>query len=167
MTKILIYSGALVLALTALMIGSYQHGVTTTEFKYNAIIKKADADHAEMIIAAQDRTSRAEHRTQEAIATVDTHYQEKIKNEKVSTDRTIADLRSGALVLRKRLAAQTLPGPVLPGTAASPGGGDGQAPTGLQVPDGEFLIRFADECNAVVNQLDAAQAVIELDRTVK
>lgn len=52
----------------------------------------------------------------------------------------------------------------VPGTAACPSADrDGTAP-GLFKPDAEFLIRFAGEADRVVNQLNACQRLLEIER---
>lgn len=73
------------------------------------------------------------------------------------TERTIAGIRSGTVRLRDRF---TCPAAV-PDAAAGPGGADDAAQRGLRPADAEFLVRFADQCDAVVDERNAGGAYVE------
>jgi prophage endopeptidase len=151
----------------AVLFGAYRHGVTTTSDRYDAVIAKADAQHATETLALQLKVAATERAKQVSMAELDTHYQEVIQNEKQSADSIIADLRSGTIGLRKRLAAVSVSSSGVPCTAAGAGCGDDEATVGLQVADAQLLVRLAAEADAIVDQLNACQAVVKADRTVK
>jgi hypothetical protein len=61
------------------------------------------------------------------------------------TERTIADLRSGTVRLRDRF---TCPAAKASGAAAKPVPEE----SGLRIEDAEFLVRFADEADAIADE---------------
>lgn len=146
--------------------GLYHHGYDVAATKYNGIISEANKVHADELISLQRQVADAEHAAQAQAAAIDQHYQEAIANEKQSTDRTINDLRTGAISLRKRLAAITITAAGMPCTATSAGCGDGAATVGLQAEDAALLVRLSAEADAIVQQLNACQAVVRADRAV-
>ena len=97
------------------------------------------------------------------IQAIEAKHIEEVAHEKEQSDRVIADMRSGALQLRKRLAAT--PSRVhVSYPAAGAARCDDPAPTGLQPEDAEFFVREASRANEIVLQLKACQAVIPDDR---
>ncbi len=162
--KYLIAIAVTLLVLAGFTVGGYKAGSNFTDAKYRAIISKADKAHADEVIALQQRVATAEHKTAAAVADIDTHYQEVISNEKANTDRTIAELRDGAIGLRKRLAAVAVSSTGLPCSGPGAGKCDGVQAIGLQKQDAEFLVRLASDADQVANQLRACQAVVKADR---
>lgn len=104
----------------------------------------------------------------ERMADIDQQHQKAIENEKAIADRTIADLRSGAIRLRDKFAANEFiaaGGIAAPGTCT--GCRDAAASIRLQSEDAGFLVRLASEADQVADQLRACQAVVVADRVVK
>lgn len=104
---------------------------------------------------------QAEHDHAEALTEASAAYQEQLRHEKASRDRTIADLQSGALRLRVELARRETAG----GSAAAEGDAgagrcDAEAYGELSPAAAGFLVDLATEADDVVHQLTAAQAVI-------
>lgn len=124
------------------------------------------------LVAANNRITDLETKAREdeakhgqAMAQASATYQESLQNEKANRDRTIADLRSGALRLRIQLA----------GRQSTDGSSAGQADPAAVRCDGEtfaelsgsaaeFLVGLASEADDVVHQLTACQAVVTADR---
>lgn len=120
---------------------------------------------------AADETARADaekiaRKTEATAATaqvaIETDYLKGARDAKASADRTISDMRAGALQLRPELTCRA-PGSV-PDTSASPGKRDAAGPGGLRAADAELLVRLADRADQLALQLQAAQAVIAADR---
>jgi hypothetical protein len=117
--------------------------------KLTAAARQAEQDHAA------------------ALARVSATYQEQLQHEKKSRDRTIADLRSGALRLRIELARrETAGGSAIGEAGASAGGCDGASVGELSDAAAEFLVDLTAEADDVVHQLTACQAVLVADRQI-
>jgi len=91
---------------------------------------------------------------------MDAQYQQVISNDQKANAAAIASIRSGAIKLRKRFTCATSSANPVPKTADSSGVSNGQAKSGLQPADAEFLVQLADRADAVVHQLDACQAIL-------
>jgi prophage endopeptidase len=106
---------------------------------------------------SRQRVRELERQGAENNAAIDAAYQKGLTDAQAKTDRTIADLRSGNLRLRRDLAASAC------GAAGAPapaGVGDGGADPGLWGATAEALVLLADEADGVVRQLTACQAVV-------
>ena len=112
---------------------------------------------AEETAAAEAAVRKTEQEQAARFALLDAQHQAELDDAKTSSDRVIADLRSGALKLRQRLATATANDS--PEVAAGTGSSD-ESP-GLRPADAGFLVRLADSCDADIR---AAQAVIADDR---
>jgi prophage endopeptidase len=114
---------------------------------------------AAQAVVKQTNTARAaEHTAAVDVNHVDQKLVDSLQEANNEQTRIIADLRSGNLRLRKRLASSS--GPVAAGAGAS----DAAAQPGLQEQDAEFLVRLAGEADDVVRQLSACQSIIQIDR---
>ncbi len=99
------------------------------------------------------------------LASASATYQESLQHEKATHDRTLVDLRSGALRLRVPLARrQTAAGERAAEAGAGAGRCDGETHAELSVAASEFLVGLASEADEVVHQLAACQAVVTADR---
>jgi hypothetical protein len=119
-------------------------------------------------IVAQEAAARAQeqHNAQQLAAASQT-YQESLQHEKATHDRTVADLRTGALRLRIELARrQTADGGSAAGSTPGPGRCDGETRAELSTAAAEFLVGLAAEADTVVHQLTACQAVVIADRQI-
>lgn len=120
-----------------------------------------DSKAARMSLSVANSRYAALEKGGQAVAAIDRDLLKENDDAQAATDRTIADLRSGNLRLRKQLAARTC----RTGEAsAAAGGRDEVETTGLSNADGEFLIRLADEADDAVRQLSACQIVVEAYR---
>lgn len=120
---------------------------------------------------AADETARADaeknaRKTEATAASVqvaiETDYLKEASDAKASADRTISDMRTGALQLRPELTRRAASG--VPGASTAAGNRDGAGQGGLRDTDAEFLVREADRADQLALQLNAAQAVIKADR---
>jgi len=128
-----------------------------------AVTAQYNADNAlrlKQLAAMQMALNTAARQKQEAIAAMDAQYQQVISNDQKANDAAIASIRSGALKLRKRFTCAAASANPVPKTADSSGVSNGQAKSGLQPADAEFLVQLADRADAVVHQLDACQAIL-------
>lgn len=122
--------------------------------------------NAEIVrLNAQARKDEQDHAA--ALAKASGTYQESLKNEKAAHDRTVADLRSGALKLRIELARREGADGSASGTpGAGSGGCDGAAYGELSPAAAGFLVGLASEADEVVHQLTACQADLTADRRI-
>ncbi|WP_306602530.1 lysis system i-spanin subunit Rz [Azonexus sp.] len=130
---------------------------TTWQQRENAELTAANARILELTAEAR----QAEQGHAAALAKASATYQENLQHEKATRDRTIADLRSGALRLRIELASRETAGGGAAGEGESSAGRcDGETHGELSPAAAEFLVDLASEADDVVHQLNAAQAVI-------
>lgn len=119
------------------------------------------------IIQLTTAARQAEQAHAAALTRISATYQEQLQHEKTSRDRTVADLRSGALRLRIELARrQTAGGSATGDAGASSGGCDGAALGELSDAAAEFLVDLTAEADDVVHQLTACQATLVADRQI-
>lgn len=114
---------------------------------------------AEMILLLQSEAVERERNAAQIIADLAEQYRQEQQDAQKKTDTTLADLRSGNLRLRQRLAAARCPS--LPGAVSGADGSDGSDGTGLQRSDAEFLVRFADRADTAVRRLTLCQATVK------
>lgn len=115
-----------------------------------------------------ERSARVNERLQaERLAAASQTYQESLQHEKATHDRTVSDLRTGALRLRIELASrQTAGSGIAASLIAGPGRCDGETRAELSTASAEFLVGLASEADTVVHQLTACQAVVMADREI-
>jgi len=113
---------------------------------------------ATALAEAIEGAMQAERAHRQRVAEIDAAYQKEIDDAKANADRTIADLRSGALVLRKRLAATGCPAR---GDGAPASGGNDPQETGLREEDVRFLVLESQRADQHTRQLTACQAYID------
>ena len=111
--------------------------------------------------AARIAAKRAEAVQAGAIAAATDKLKQDNADARAKADRTIADLRAGALRVQPRFKC---PARHLPGTPAGSEGSQPAGEGGLSDQDAEFLIRFASGADAAVNQLTACQSILKADR---
>lgn len=155
---------------TILMVGAerYQDGKTAAESacksQQNAELIAANAE----IVRLTDKARRDEADHAAALVSASQTYQEALKNEKTVHDRTVSDLRSGALRLRIDIARRESSGNGSAAQAgASPGRCDGATTAELSQPAAEFLVGLASDADEVAHQLTACQAVVTADRQIQ
>jgi hypothetical protein len=146
----------------------YQAGATAERSAWqkreNAELVKANA----RVIELESQARAQEHRHADDLALASQTYQEKLAHEKAAHDRTVADLRSGALRLRIELARrQTGSGSATAEAVSSAGRCDGETRAELSAASAEFLVGLASEADEVVHQLTACQAVVTADRQIQ
>jgi len=164
---------AAILAAFAVLFGAYSFGVHVERQARVAEVNGLNAEYAQQLADANQRTADAQQRErdkeaqrQRDMAALDVQHHKELTDAKAAADRTIADLRAGNLRLRERF---TCP------AAAGPAGGAGQAGTGasvgdaaqghgLQPADAEFLLSEAARADEVTVQLRACQDIVRRDR---
>ena len=123
------------------------------------------AEDAQAIAELREKVRLQEIKHADELAKVDANFQEVRLNDKLQTDHIIGELRAGNARLRDRFTCKPTTGSTNTGhTSASTSGRDAATQGGLQTADAEFLVRFADDADAVVQQLQACQAVVRADR---
>lgn len=171
MNPIAKYAIAVLVVLGALF-GAYQFGASVTQTKADLAIAKLNGDIADQrtahekargdLVAAMREKDRA---NADAMAAIDAQHQKEIADHEAISNRTIADLRSGAVSLRDKFTTcqrTAASGSAQAGT--STGSGNDPASIQLQVEDAQLLILWATEADRVADQLRAAQAIIAADR---
>ena len=145
-----------VIVLLGLMLGMY---VQTAHYKSAA--DKARRERAEAIAnwtkAERDAIQaarEAEQRQVETLAAIEAQHQKELEEAKHAQDRTIADLRAGALKLRKHWAGCETDRL----SAAAAGAAEPDEAAELRRTSAARIVRAADECDAQVRGL---QRVVE------
>lgn len=146
----------------ALLFGAYRHGVTTTETawqaRHNAELAKANQATAD----AQAQAREAERRGVEAVAIIEGQLHDQQQQAQADRDRLLADIDSGAVRVRDRFTCPAAGG--MPGAATSAGQRDAGKVGGLRREDVRFLVRLANEADAVTRQLQACQQILQAER---
>lgn len=117
------------------------------------------------IRALEDAARATERLHSEAMSTIGTEYEGKLKNANEQRKSDLAAVLSGALRLRDPVPPSAWPG----GTgqvATAAVGGDGRPAGELSATATGFLLDLASDADIVARQLAACQAVIRKDRTV-
>lgn len=143
---------------------AYEHGVSVTTDHYETELSKRDAASKESTLQAVEKARKEERVSAADMVAIDREHQEKLRNEIEIRDRTIADLRAGALRLRKRFTCSSSASGILSGASGSAGIGDEASQGGFQGADVEFLIGEADRADQVAIQLQECQEVVRKDR---
>ena len=117
---------------------------------------KAQAIAVRAVLKQRDNAEAAE---RERLARIDKQLTKDQTNALAKRDRTIADLRSGAVRLRQKFTCPAQSG-VLPQAAAGQPGDQSASGGGLSEQAAEFLIRFASDADKAVNTLTACQAAL-------
>lgn len=147
-------------------VGYWQNGTGHTaeraiwQGKQNQELASANA----AILEGEQRARESERLHAEKIAAVSSQYQEKLKNEQQKTADLVAASRAGALRLRDPGATAQAGASGVPETTAGASRCDGPATGQLSGAAAEFLLDFVGRCDAVANQLAAAQQIIRADR---
>lgn len=111
---------------------------------------------------AEKNARKTEATAATAQAAIETDFLKEARDATASADRTIADLRTGALQLRPELTCRAASG--VSGVTAGTGKRDAAGTGGFSERDAERLIRLAGRADAVTMQLRACQLVVEADR---
>lgn len=153
-----------VAAVLAALWASYSFGHDVASEHYQRVIAQHDADNSKALAAEQLRYRGLEQQHAADIAAIDQQHQQAIENEIISRDRTIADLRAGAVGLRDKFTTcqRTRGAAAKAGTSTSQR--DAAASIELQREDAEFLVQLASEADRVADQLRACQGVVRADR---
>jgi hypothetical protein len=152
------------LVLGFILYAVYTAGGNAVRVAYEKRDTEAANEYAKAITEANAKLRAAEERSAELLAAADADYQAKLKEHNDAANKTIADIRSGAKRLYVDLAGTKTGGGTVSEVAACPGIDHGPQRAELSAKDGEFFVSLASECDAVVEQLSAAQQVIISDR---
>lgn len=160
------YLAGLVTVVSVLTFAHHEGVRSATErldAQYGAQIAKLHAEADKQHAADVDAARASEQAHGQALTVLDQNYQKAIQDEKAKSDRTVADLRTGALQLRSRFTCPANSGS-MPGPAASTAVDPPAGQRGLQPEDVRILVSEASRADQVVLQLQACQAVIRGDR---
>lgn len=166
-TELLIGALVFVGALTGAYFYGHSNGVDSERVVWQAKEIKATQEADKALADAQDKVNSLQSQYANNLAVISGNYQQELKNVSATKDRTIAALRAGAIRLRDPGTHYTLSPNALPGSTAPTSGCDGQATSRLSDTTSEFLVREASHADAIVEQLNACQAVIIKDRELK
>lgn len=144
-------------------ISGRQDGQKITAAKYEAAQRKADAQVATTLAAAQDRVNMIQQASQQAMIEASQTYQKELQNVTRIKNKTISDLRAGAVRLRDPGKYALGPNP-MPKTGTGTSGHNGEAGGDISEQSAEFLLSLAAEADAIVHQLNACQKIIIQDR---
>lgn len=123
---------------------AYSAGYAKARAKYEAQIDKMKSD------AAEERQKNQKLMDAEALKLI-----ERMEKGYEERDKTIADLRRGALRLRDKFTCK------MPTDSKPSAGGDGQGTGGFSSEDAEFLIREASRADSVARRLSSCQAILD------
>lgn len=153
-----------VAAVLAALWAAYSFGADVTAEHYQRVIAQHDADNSKALAAEQLRYRGLEQQHAADMAAIDQQHQQEIAEREAISNRTIADLRAGAVGLRDKFTTcQRTRGATAPaGTSTSKR--DEAASIELQRTDAEFLVSIASEADSVADQLRSCQAVVRKDR---
>jgi hypothetical protein len=152
-------------AVMAALWAAYSFGCDVTSEHYQRVIAQHDADNSKLLLEAQGKLRAQERRHIADMTSIDQQHQEAMQNEITSRDRTIADLRTGAVRLRDKFTTcQRATAGTAGAAGASTGKCDAAASIELQKADAEFLIGLASDADQVADQLRACQGVVRKDR---
>ncbi len=113
-------------------------------------------------VAHQQALRKAERDSAEAIAALDQKYQKERDEAKSTTDRLLADVRSGALKLRDKFSCPIR----VPGVGSAPGTSAGEEGAILSAEDQEFLVRIGEEADDAIRERNEAVRIAEEDRRI-
>lgn len=165
--------------ISALLFGAYSFGVSVERDRqlvaigelnsaHNSTLARINTAHRSALAAEQARARITEQQHAQRMAILDQEHTEALENARNQTERDIDSVRTGTISVRDRFTC-----PAGSDRAADSGTGNaGPAPGirdaaqtgGLRPEDAAFLIRLADEADAVVRQLSACQAIVRNDR---
>ncbi len=142
------------IAVAALAFGGVQsYRLANAKAKHSQTLTKI----AELTRIASEKVRLFEQHHAAALDAVAKQHQEDLRNAQATYDRTVADVRSGALILQNRWSC---PAANVPRVAAGAGEPDGAADD--RAESAARIIQAAAECDAQVRGL---QKVTQVDRT--
>ena len=155
---------AVLLVLAALVGMGYRAGVRSTEARYADTALVDARQYAAAITKAENDARAAKDRSAKLLAAADADYQTQLAQVNDHAQKTIADLRAGRVQLRIPSCPAAPGGNAVPETATGTGQPDGQTRSDVLAGLSEYLVDRFGQCDAIVEQLTGAQAVIEADR---
>jgi hypothetical protein len=129
----------------------------------NAVQAEWDAERTANQLAADAQKAEAaakEAKDAAAFALLADNLRKENERAKQDADRTIADLRRGAIRLRDRFTCKS----TVPGPTTSAGGSDEASQGGLLRTDQEFLLHIGAEADGVARTLQACQDILSAER---
>jgi len=148
------------LAVLALVFGAYRwaysRGAESVQSAWNA-------ERAQNKLAADAQAAEAaakEAKDAAAFAALADNLREENERAKQDADRTIADLRRGAVRLRDRFTCKS----TVPAAAGSPARSDEADEGGFTVEDASVALGIARDGDAAIRQLTACQAILSAER---
>lgn len=154
----------LFLVITAIALaGTYRAGGRASDERWQARTDAAQAEAMSQTEQLQQQARELERKSAEAMGAIDSAYQRGRTDAQAEAGRTIADLRAGAVRLRERFTCPAGTAGGVPTSSTSTGGSDAAQGGGLSAEDAGFLVRLAEQADAVTLQLQACQAVVRRD----
>lgn len=146
-------------------VGGWQHDAgVTSERNANRGVQIEELKTANDTILKLEKDARAsEHEHAEALAAIGAAHEADLETRKVQHAADLDAVRRGAFKLRDPGASACPDRGAAPAAPAGPGVGDGPPQGGLSLAATEFLLGFADDADAVVEQLGSCQAVVRVD----
>jgi hypothetical protein len=136
------------------------HWIGVGESRVQAVL---DAERAANKLAADAQKAEAaakEAKDAAAFALLADNLRKENERAKQDADRTIADLRRGAIRLRDRFTCKS----TVPAAAGSPARSDEAGQGGFTVEDASIALRIASDGDAAIRQLTACQAILSAER---
>jgi hypothetical protein len=146
------------------LFGAYRHGVNVTNAARDSQDNEKLAQAEAKVAKAERKARETERKSAETIAAIEARLSQENQSAQAEDQRTIDQLRTDNLRLRKRFSCSSTGASSVPKTGASSSSSDAGAASGLQRPDAEFLIRLAGRADAVARQLKACQSILQSDR---
>lgn len=145
-------------AILALLLGIYlvgrSHGAEGPRAElaeYKAVVATDTAELHRLAADAVRKAAEAQRLQVAAFNTIDRTHEQEMRNAEVTEGRVADAVRTGALRLRQRLAAQKATAALAADVfSASTGAGSAEGGTGLRPEDAGFLVRIADEADAAI-----------------
>jgi len=155
-----VFAALAVLAWSVAVFVSFQNiAQRASHAEYRAEVAKDKENAATALADAIADVREKDAGAQRQVAELDARYQQEIEDAKANADRTIAALRDGTLVLRKRLAATGCSS--RPENTAPSSGSNDQEGSGLREEDVRFLVLESQRADQHTRQLTACQAYID------
>lgn len=142
---------------------AYRNGVTDERLAWQTRENDELVQAKSKISELTNKAREDENKNSENLATISTYYEEVLKNEKIKTEKVIADINNGVVRLRDKYATtskQTTCSSGTSETSTTTSERNGQTGGELSTTASTFLYQLTGESDQIVEQLTACQNVI-------